>query len=202
MHLSHVTVPEYHTDHCASFVHSNSNGTSASGVGVSVQVRTMIQKNNTSNECRMWALVNIPLKSIGESRNCGLKCTPVGKHPLMFFDFPSMLAFEICCVCKPGAPADVISLCSSQNKTKSFKHCSNSKKKKKKLAKKNVRGHVLSFWKWSLMAELWCSTSPYVQSAVKSLTLENKSDVVLHLEALLVKREIISHFEHNFRLQT
>lgn len=43
---------------------------------------------------------------------------------------------------------------------------------------------------------------PYMQSAVKSLTLENKSDVVLHLEALLVKREIISHFGHNFRLQT
>lgn len=188
MHLSHVTVPEYHTGHCASFVHSNSNGTSASGVGVSVQVRTMIQKNDTSNECRMWALVNIPLKSIGESRNCGLKSTSLRCWPLKYV------------VCKPGAPADVISLCSSQNKTKSFKHCSNSKKKK--LSKKNVRGHVLSFWKWSLMAELWCSTSPYMQSAVKSLTLENKSDVVLHLEALLVKREIISHFGHNFRLQT
>lgn len=41
-----------------------------------------------------------------------------------------------------------------------------------------------------------------MQSAVKSLSLENKSDVVLHLEALVVKREIISHFGHNFRLQT
>lgn len=48
MHLSHVTVPEYHTGHCASFVHSNSNGMSASGGGVSVQVRTVILQNDTS----------------------------------------------------------------------------------------------------------------------------------------------------------
>lgn len=89
MHLSHVTVPEYHTGHCASFVHSNANGMSASQwfsfwcwrLSSGLDNNT---KNNTSNECRMWALVNIPLKSTGESRNSGLKCTPVGKHPSCF----------------------------------------------------------------------------------------------------------------------
>lgn len=131
MHLIHVTVPEYHTSHCASFVHSNSsNGTSASGVGVSVRVRTMIQKNDTSNECRMWALVNIPLKSIGESRNSVLKCTPVGKHPSCFSTSLRCWPLKYVVSANRGAPADVISLRSSRNKTKSFKHCSNSKKKK------------------------------------------------------------------------
>lgn len=146
MHLNHVAVPEYHTGQCAGF---NRNS------------YCMSTSQWFSSWC--WRLCsglynNLKKMILEQNAECGLLSiflwTPLDRADMLLEMLESIpyifrLPVDVGLLnmfCLQTGGRGVISLCSSPNQTQKLWGLQQ-QHKHKKLATKNVRGHVLSFWK-------------------------------------------------------